>query len=68
MSFELAQAQYDAMEPPDNGWLCRFCSKEDHDHFWMEKPIEDCDCCAEYMAKVAASNDADRRIDEARGN
>ena len=68
MSFEMAQAQYDAMEPPDDGWSCRFCETINHDHFWMEKPIAECDCCGEYMAEVTESDDADRRIDEARGN
>jgi hypothetical protein len=68
MSFEMAQAQYDAMEPPDDRWICRFCSTRGHDHFWMDKPIEECECCAEYMAEVAESDDADRLIDEARGN
>lgn len=55
-------------DPPDVGWVCRYCSKQDHDHFWMEQPVEDCDCCADHMAEVAASDDADRRIDEALGS
>jgi len=68
MSFESAQAIYDAMQPPDEGWVCPFCEVTNHDHFWMEKPHTECECCGEYMEEVAESNDADRRIDEARGN
>jgi|TARA_R110000787_G_scaffold106271_1_gene213917 hypothetical protein len=56
MSFELAQAQYDSMEPPD----------------WDECPIcedlEECECDFEGTRRIAASAYADRLIDEARGN
>lgn len=56
MSFELAQAQYDSMEPPD----------------WDECPVcedlEECECDFEGTRRIAASDYADRLIDEARGN
>jgi len=56
MSFELAQAQYDAMEPPD----------------WEECPVcedlDECECDFEGTKWNAAWHNADRLIDEARGN
>ena len=64
MSFELAQAQYDAAEPPDSSWICKFCDTENHDHFWMEKTIEECECCGEYMAEAALGRDVDDQIKE----
>jgi len=54
MSFELAQAQYDAMEPPD--WdECLTCEDE-------------CECDFEGARRIAAWDHADRLIDEARCN
>ena len=56
MSFEVAQAQYDAMAPPD----------------WAECPVcVDLGECAgdfEGARRIAAYDQADRMIDEARGN
>jgi hypothetical protein len=56
MSFEMAQAQYDAMEPPD--WdECPVC-----------KDLDECECDFEGTRRIAAWDHADRLIDEARGN
>ena len=56
MSFELAQAQYDSMEPPD--W----------DECFVCEDLEECECDFEGTRRIAASAYADRLIDEARGN
>lgn len=56
MSFELAQAQYDSMEPPD--W----------DECFVCEDLEECECDFEGTRRIAAWDHADRLIDEARGN
>tara|TARA_B100001013_G_scaffold305644_1_gene208492 strand:+ start:158 stop:319 length:162 start_codon:yes stop_codon:yes gene_type:complete len=53
MSFEMAQAQYDAAEPPDD----QYADLSDKEYEEMLDAIE-----------VAESNYWDSRIDEARGN
>ena len=56
MSLELAQAQNDSMEPPD--WdQCPVC-----------EDLEECESDFEGTRRIAASEYADRLIDEARGN
>ena len=60
MSFEMAQAQYDAMEPPAFlDYLCGYCSEEEHDTCWYEweKPDPDCVCCAETARDIVSSVD-----------
>ena len=58
MSFEMAQAQYDAMEPPEFlDYLCHYCCEEEHDVCWDLKPDPDCVCCAETARDIVSSVD-----------